>query len=214
MNSTGLPPIHDLLGITTTTTEVSVGNKPSFPLNLTFWSQFNFPWKFNNNSISSTGSNNYEVDDTNSPKNSDESLQSTGDDVYLSGSLPSSGFNPAVNAETMHYTAKGIYEDMAQMVVPASAGPMFRHSTVTSFVGNISIIPVNLDVPWYLSGNSSLIGGETNTTDEEFSSPAAMSTVWMIITSVILGIMILTTVIGEFIVSVCVIRSRDFFQNV
>lgn len=196
INASELPSVHDLLGLTTTTTQVSNVNKPIFPLNLTFWSA-NMPWKMN---ISSNleefsesdvpGNGNDDDDDQTALLDSHPSPNG-----YYSGSSATGtgyGFSVPSVGRMLHTPAA---HDVAQMVVPAGIGTYFQHTTPSFASLNISF--VNQDSTWFVEDNILLSTERTseNATDSNMNG-VAMSTAGMIATSVILGIMILTTVIG------------------
>lgn len=184
MNSSELPSIHDLLGITTTTTEVSNVNKPVFPLNLTFWN--NMPWKSNySHASSSSVLPDLFGDDSVSGRQ--------GSRDYHHG-RHSSRLDPSSVQSMGHvHFVSGSSDGIAQMVIPASIGTVVHHVT-PSITMNFSL--VNQESNLLLDENGYFGNGTGGLNDTDFNA-ASLSTAGTIVTSVILGIMILTTVIGE-----------------
>lgn len=190
INSSELPSVHDLLGLTTTTTQVSYVNKPIFPLNLSFWSSNIMTWRVNT-------STNKDYEDP-STENDDGSLSYMNENIHSSNrhnmeSSSSSRFGNsfggiAFSADKPH--------DVAQMVIPASVETIMQQYP-TIFFPPYNISSSHQDSNWYPENFSS---GSTlhveNGTELGFGSPQ-MTTAGTVITSVVLGTMILTTVIGE-----------------
>lgn len=201
MNSSDLPSAHDLLGITTTTTEVSYVNKPIFPLNITAWNVLNMPWRIN-----FTGQDEDETFTSTSSRQIGYDSRSSHD--YSSGYDVGNWADE--NRRGTAAFAYGASEGVAQMVLPTSLGTMVQDPSFGSML-NSSLL--NNDHSWVLYDNRSDVNGTDLGNVGEHR--AGMSTAGMIITSVILGIMILTTVIGEnfFRVSRCIVLLSKFVAS-
>ncbi|XP_018025412.1 5-hydroxytryptamine receptor 2A [Hyalella azteca] len=195
MNSSDLPSAHILLGLSTTTTEASNANKPIFPLNLTLWSSVNMPWRSN---VSHTDME---------PMSSSSSRQTSSyyDPRSRPHFSPSSGYELEGRKGPMlpHGAAEGI----AQMVIPASIGTLTHD---VSFVSTFNSSLINNDQYWTLFDNKS--NNDTDIDGSYDGATAAMSTAGMIATSVVLGVMILTTVIGNVFVIAAILLERNLQQ--
>ena len=200
MNSTGLPPVHDLLGLTTTTTEVVSVNKPIFPLNLTLWSAITSSWRGNYTKQGSPVIDSYAED-------MEDSF--TTDRGPVGESLPDLNYNPYEGSHGSNDNLGGGYHldesrgspvGFAQMVVPASVGSIFQQSAPhhhapfnISFMNHESIGLLVFDN----STTGTTYGNLTTLTTGGEGVRDPMSTLGVVVMSVLLGLMILTTVIGK-----------------
>ncbi|KAF2366529.1 G protein-coupled receptor rhodopsin-like [Trinorchestia longiramus] len=201
MNSSDLPSAHVLLGLTTTTTEVSNVNKPIFPLNLTLWGSVNMPWRSN----SSTGGR----EDSGSSSRQSSSYNEARSRSHYSSSPAYDQIHSLDDARRGSVFSHDSVEGVAQMVIPASLGTMTQEASFVSTTFNSSLL--NDDHYWVLFDNKSV----SNSSDLEGSGDEAsnaMSTAGMVVTSVILGVMILTTVIGNVFVIAAILLERNLQQ--